>query len=51
MPTGQEHLQEIVGGLVSQLLVQLAMARAELDAARERVRMLEAERARDGVTP
>jgi hypothetical protein len=53
MPTVEEHLQSLVGGEVARLLVQLALARAELDAARERLRLLEGERAaaRDGVAP
>jgi hypothetical protein len=51
MPTAEEHIHTIVGGTVAHLMVQLALTRAELDAARERLRLLEAERARDGVTP
>jgi hypothetical protein len=45
MPTAEEHMHTIVGGTVAQLMVQLALTRAELDAARERVRGLESERA------
>jgi len=45
MPTVDEHVQQILG----HLLMQNAILRAELDAARERIRTLEAQNARDGV--
>jgi hypothetical protein len=48
MASRDEHHRDIVGTLLAQLIDQVALLRAELDATRERVRILEAERVRDG---
>lgn len=41
MPTVEDHLKEIVGGVVAQLMIQTALLRAEIDATREKVKQLE----------